>query len=212
MAFGALQPINRGPAFWILESKPAVWLGKVSYGLYLYHWPIILYLTPERTGLDGNVLAAFRLAVSLAVTALSWYLIEQPVLRRKPAPWPMAFATVTSMAVIFAGLLWVEVDRPPEIEQIIVAAPAEPGDESDTTAADEGGDDPADDRHDGAGGPAVQAAGGGRFRAQPGGAGAAGAGRGAWHRRAGLRRDPHRLRHHPLRRQAARSGQRGTGG
>ncbi len=152
MAFGALQPINRGPAFWILESKPAVWLGKVSYGLYLYHWPIILFLTPERTGLDGNALAAYRLAVSLAVTALSWYLIEQPVLRRKPAPWPMAFATVTSMAVIFVGLLWVTADRPPEIEQIIVAAPAEPGDETgttddggdpDATAAAEGGDDPA---------------------------------------------------------------------
>ncbi len=143
MAFGALQPINRGPAFWILESKPAIWLGKVSYGLYLYHWPIILYLSPERTGLDGNVLAFFQLAVSLAVTALSWYLIEQPVLRRKPAPWPMAFVTVASMAVIFAGLLWVESDRPPEVEQIIVAAPAEPDDDPDGPAASEGTDDPA---------------------------------------------------------------------
>jgi len=133
MAFGALQPINRGPAFWALESKPAVWLGKVSYGLYLYHWPIILFLSPQRTGLDGNVLAVFQLTVSLAVTTLSWYLIEQPVLRRKPAPWPMAFATVASMAAIFAGLLWLEAARPPEIEQIIVAAPAE-----DSAGTDEG--------------------------------------------------------------------------
>ncbi len=135
MAFGALQPIDRGPAFWILESKPAVWLGKVSYGLYLYHWPIILYFTPERTGIDGPLLPWLQLAVSLAITALSWYLVEQPVLRRKPAPWPMAFVTVASMAVIFAGLLWVEADRPPEIEQVIVAAPAQPD------GADPGADD-----------------------------------------------------------------------
>ncbi len=137
MVMGALQAGNRGPAFWIVESAPLVWLGKVSYGLYLYHWPIIQFLTPQRTGLDGHPLAILRLTVSLAATALSWVFIEQVVLRRKPTTWPMAFATASSIAVLMAGLLWVGLQRPPEIEQIIVAAPAEPADGGDTGPAPE---------------------------------------------------------------------------
>jgi peptidoglycan/LPS O-acetylase OafA/YrhL len=61
-------------------SHPAlVATGKVSYGLYLWHWPAIVLLTPARTGLDGLALDGFRLAVTVAGTLASYWLVERPV-------------------------------------------------------------------------------------------------------------------------------------
>ncbi len=33
---------------------PLAWLGRISYGVYLYHWPLFLWLTPARTGLSDG--------------------------------------------------------------------------------------------------------------------------------------------------------------
>jgi peptidoglycan/LPS O-acetylase OafA/YrhL len=55
------------------------WFGTISYGLYLWHWPLIVWLTPARVGIDGWQLLSLRLAASLAVTMLSYWLIEQPI-------------------------------------------------------------------------------------------------------------------------------------
>ena len=65
-------------------------LGLVSYGLYLWHWPIKVFVTGERLHLSddqaGRIeLFVIRVALTAAATALSWYLIEQPFRRRKPA-------------------------------------------------------------------------------------------------------------------------------
>jgi peptidoglycan/LPS O-acetylase OafA/YrhL len=65
-------------------------LGLVSYGLYLWHWPIKVFVTGERLHLSddqtGRIeLFVIRVALTAVATALSWYLIEQPFRRRKPA-------------------------------------------------------------------------------------------------------------------------------
>lgn len=65
-------------------------LGLVSYGLYLWHWPIKVFVTGERLHLSddqtGRIeLFVIRVALTAGATALSWYLIEQPFRRRKPA-------------------------------------------------------------------------------------------------------------------------------
>ena len=36
-----------------LSLAPVVWLGRVSYGIYLWHWPAIVILSPDRTGIEG---------------------------------------------------------------------------------------------------------------------------------------------------------------
>lgn len=66
-----------------LSWRPLVAVGTVSYGLYLYHWPVFLALDADRVGLDGPALAAVRLAVTTALTVASYRWLERPVRERR---------------------------------------------------------------------------------------------------------------------------------
>jgi peptidoglycan/LPS O-acetylase OafA/YrhL len=71
------------PLVALLESTPLVLVGRLSYGLYLWHFPIFSILKQHAlTSLPStNWLAAVGL--TLAVTAASFYGVEQPALRVK---------------------------------------------------------------------------------------------------------------------------------
>ena len=69
----------------LLSLPPLVWVGKISYGLYLWHWPLFQFLNAERTGLHGPQLLAVRLVATFAISAVSFALIEQPIRMRR---WP----------------------------------------------------------------------------------------------------------------------------
>jgi peptidoglycan/LPS O-acetylase OafA/YrhL len=77
-----------GPATRALSCRPAVGLGRISYGVYLFHWPVFVALAPERIDLDGWRLLVLRLAVTLALALVSYHLIESPIRawRGRPAP------------------------------------------------------------------------------------------------------------------------------
>ena len=97
-----------GPVGRALAWRPLVGLGRISYGVYVYHWPIVLLLTPARTGLDAAPLAAVRIGATLVVALVSYVLVEQPVRRgrwpaSRPAPLVAAGALVTVAAVVVAG-------------------------------------------------------------------------------------------------------------
>lgn len=66
----------------ILTSSPAVYIGRISYGLYLWHWPISIAVSDTRTSLSGVSLALVRLAVTFAVSAVSFRLLENPIRHR----------------------------------------------------------------------------------------------------------------------------------
>lgn len=71
----------------LLENRPLVWVGRISYGLYLWHFPIFNgMLNPTRMaklGITGPALLTVRFAVAFLVAALSFALIERPFLRLK---------------------------------------------------------------------------------------------------------------------------------
>lgn len=73
-----------GPASYlhgVLAFAPLAWVGRISYGLYLWHYPIFKASSLLRAGWSLRLLVA--LTATLTVTCLSYYLIERPALRLK---------------------------------------------------------------------------------------------------------------------------------
>jgi len=70
-----------GPAARLLSVRPLRYVGSISYGTYLWYWPVALVMTPERTGLGEWALFGCRTAVTLGIAALSARLVEMPIRR-----------------------------------------------------------------------------------------------------------------------------------
>jgi len=83
----AVQPV-RGLVGAGLCFAPFRWVGLISYGLYLWHWPIDVYLSRQRIHLHGATLQFLRLGVTFAVATTSYFIVERPIrlgaLRRRP--------------------------------------------------------------------------------------------------------------------------------
>lgn len=74
------------PLFAFLRSRPLVYLGTISYGIYLYHHPIVLSSQPISNFIGisrGPFLYAIECGLTLGIAMLSWHLIERPILRLK---------------------------------------------------------------------------------------------------------------------------------
>ena len=66
-----------------LTGRWLVQLGLISYGLYLWHWPAVAFLTPERTGIDGLPLFLVRMTATALATWISLVVIERPFRRSR---------------------------------------------------------------------------------------------------------------------------------
>lgn len=98
---GASEP-GRATASRLLGVAPMVWIGALSYSLYLWHWPFINFapdVFPDR----GAWLLIVAAALSLIPAWLSFKFVEQPV-RRSPRLRASNSQTVT-LAVICLGLV-----------------------------------------------------------------------------------------------------------
>ncbi|MCU1452085.1 MAG: putative acyltransferase [Acidimicrobiales bacterium] len=63
----------------VLRLSPLQALGLISYGLYLWHWPIFVVVSSDRTHLHGWALFGVQVALSLAIAVLSYIVIERPI-------------------------------------------------------------------------------------------------------------------------------------
>ena len=101
-----VQP-QRGPLGRLLSLSPLRGLGRISYGVYLWHWPVYLVLTPVRTGWHGYGLLAVQVAVTLALAIASYYVIENPVRRGALRSWRAWTVAPTAAAVLVIALVMV---------------------------------------------------------------------------------------------------------
>ena len=76
---------RRGAVYEALSAPALVRLGQLSYGIYLWHYPVVRWL---RADLPWPAVAALGLAVSLGLAALSYHTVERWALRRRDAARP----------------------------------------------------------------------------------------------------------------------------
>jgi peptidoglycan/LPS O-acetylase OafA/YrhL/lysophospholipase L1-like esterase len=89
-----------------LSVRPLRAMGIISYGVYLWHWPLYVVLTEERIGVGGARLLGIRIAATLAIASLSYRFLERPI-RERGLPWgrplvvvPAAFALTIATVVV----------------------------------------------------------------------------------------------------------------
>ena len=90
----------------LLSLRPLTFTGQISYGLYLWHWPIFLVLNHARTGMEDWPLFLVRVAVTYGVAVLSWFLVETPVRQKTFGNWK-SWAWVPAGAAAVAATLFV---------------------------------------------------------------------------------------------------------
>jgi peptidoglycan/LPS O-acetylase OafA/YrhL len=95
-----------GPVAWVLALGPIRHLGRISYGVYLYHWPIFLALR-QKADLDQWSLLLVGGAITLALAELSFHFLEMPIRRgrRLFRIRPIRVAPVAAVAIAVVAII-----------------------------------------------------------------------------------------------------------
>jgi len=90
-----------------LSIRPLVVVGRLSYGVYVYHWPLFLVFDEDFVGIGGPALFAVRVTATIALAAASYAFVEQPIrrgwspsFRRGSASLPIAAAIISIVALL----------------------------------------------------------------------------------------------------------------
>ena len=115
---------DHGPASRLLASRPFVWIGLISYSLYLWHQPLFALTRSYLVNAPGNATFLFLVLASVALAGLSWRYVERPfrnsTFSRKQFT---LFITATSLALLAVALLSVITNGLPErftAEQLVL--------------------------------------------------------------------------------------------
>jgi peptidoglycan/LPS O-acetylase OafA/YrhL len=121
--------VQRGSVSALLSASPLVWTGRISYGLYLWHWPIDVWLVPSRVSLGANALNALRLAVTFAAAIASYHLVERPIRTRSFRPRAAVFAFAPAAAAVVI-VVWLSAGGATPLPGYLAGAAPSPADAS----------------------------------------------------------------------------------
>ena len=103
---------------WLLATPPLRYVGKLSYQLYLWHWPAILFTVrlaavwhAQPAAARGAMLAAFAIGAGVALPLLSYHVVEAPLRAWRPSH--HAAPIVVMLALMGATCAWVGALRGP---------------------------------------------------------------------------------------------------
>ncbi len=104
---GAFLTIAAGPKAWfnrvVLSSRPMVFFGLISYPLYLWHWPILVFAKILNPTAMSWPLALVAIVTSIALSFVTYKLVETPLRHHRSAVVP--YMLVLSVGAIgLAGL------------------------------------------------------------------------------------------------------------
>ena len=108
----------------VLASPVMAYIGRISYGTYLWHWPMIVFVL--YVGVDLNdVIRAGLFFVSLLLGAMSYHLIEMPIRRMDVVrnKWRLfaLFGVQTFALLVLSGVLYQQSQKPDALSEASVA-------------------------------------------------------------------------------------------
>lgn len=110
-----------GPVASLLSREPIPWIGRISYGLYLYHWPVFTILD------DAGVLE--KLVMTFAISVASYYLVERPIRTGRWLTAPIEYvngALIGFVAVVGGAAVLVPVVEARSAEPVVLVAGGSP--------------------------------------------------------------------------------------
>jgi peptidoglycan/LPS O-acetylase OafA/YrhL len=104
---GTALVINAGPAAWlnrfVLSRGLIVWVGLISYPLYLWHWPLLSFGRVALGDVPGVTYRVGAIAVAIALAWVTYRAIERPVRFGRPSNAKVAVLTACMLVVGFFG-------------------------------------------------------------------------------------------------------------
>jgi peptidoglycan/LPS O-acetylase OafA/YrhL len=109
-ALGAALIIGAGPRAWlnrfVLSNPVLVWIGLISYPLYLWHWPLLSFAQIVESRVPSPAIRAGAVAAAVVLAWLTYAIVERP-LRRGPQRWKVALLSALMVATAAgAGYIW----------------------------------------------------------------------------------------------------------
>ena len=118
---GTLMLIAAGPGNWInrriLGHPYLVWIGLISYPLYLWHWPLLFFTKSLTTGSPGVIPRLCAVSIAIVLAWLTYILVEKPI-RNGRLRHSISILAAASIVCLSLGLLaWNGVGLQPRLQK-----------------------------------------------------------------------------------------------
>ncbi len=87
----------------VLAHPAAIWLGKISYALYLWHWPLLSFAVIVAGRAPSPAVRGGLIAVAIALAWLTTVIVERPLRFSAPARWKLVAPCLLMIGIVYLG-------------------------------------------------------------------------------------------------------------